>query len=188
MTEFVPEPTTLVRRARSGDSAALDELLAELRPLIVRTARLIVGAGSSAAEDVAQEAMLDLSRGIGTLRDPAAVRGWALRLTTRRAIRAARKEHLLRRRSTALVEQLEAGAPVIGRTDALKAAFDRLPARLRATAVLRLLAGLSEEETAAVLRCSIGTVKSNLHDARRQLTQMLIEAGYAPAVEREEGS
>ena len=78
--------------------------------------------------------------------------------------------------------------PLAGRAYALKAAFDRLPPRLRATAVLRLQAGLTEDETAAVLQCSVGTVKSNLHDARRQLTRVLAEAGYAPAVKREEGS
>lgn len=178
----------LVRRARSGDSAALEELLTELRPVVVRTARLIVGAGSSAAEDVAQEALFDISRGIGALRDPAAVREWALRLTTRRAIRAARKERLLRSRTTSLVELDAATPPVHGRASALKAAFDRLPIRLRVTAVLRLQAGLTEAETAAVLRCSVGTVKSNLHDARRRLTQVLAEAGYVPTAKRQEDS
>jgi RNA polymerase sigma factor (sigma-70 family) len=70
-----------------------------------------------------------------------------------------------------------------GRKTALKQAFDALPARLRATAVLRLQAGLSEEETAWALGCSVGTVKSNLHDARKRLTHLLSEAGYAPTVE-----
>jgi DNA-directed RNA polymerase specialized sigma24 family protein len=42
---------------------------------------------------------------------------------------------------------------------------------------------MSEAETADVLGCSVGTVKSNLHDARRRLTQSLTEAGYAPTVE-----
>jgi RNA polymerase sigma factor (sigma-70 family) len=70
-----------------------------------------------------------------------------------------------------------------GREAALKQAFDSLPARLRATAVLRLQAGLSEEETAWALGCSVGTVKSNLHDARKRLTHLLSEAGYAPTVE-----
>jgi RNA polymerase sigma factor (sigma-70 family) len=71
-----------------------------------------------------------------------------------------------------------------GRTAALKQAFDRLPPRLRATAVLRLQAGLSEAETAAALDCSVGTVKANLHDARKRLTRWLNDAGYAPTVEQ----
>jgi DNA-directed RNA polymerase specialized sigma24 family protein len=39
--------------------------------------------------------------------------------------------------------------------------------------VLRLYVGLSEAETAEVLRCSLGTVKSNLHDARKRLAASL---------------
>jgi RNA polymerase sigma-70 factor (ECF subfamily) len=187
--EVAPGTVSLARRANAGDSAALNELLAELRPLVVRTARLVVGSGSWAAEDAAQEALLDISRGIDKLRDPAAVRTWALRVATRRALKVARRERLLRVRSTPGLEDLQAPASSEGREAALKQAFDRLAPRLRATAVLRLQAGLSEEQTADVLGCSVGAVKSNLHDARKRLTSSLTEAGYAPAVEeRKENS
>jgi RNA polymerase sigma factor (sigma-70 family) len=181
--EAAPGTVSLATRANGGDPAALNELLAELRPLVVQTARLIVGSGSWAAEDAAQEALLDISRDIGRLRDPAAVRTWALTIATHRALKVARRERLLRVGSTPRVEELQASAPSEGRETALKHAFDRLPPRLRTTAVLRLQAGLSEEETADALGCSVGAVKSNLHDARKRLTQWLTEAGYAPTVE-----
>jgi RNA polymerase sigma factor (sigma-70 family) len=182
--EVAPGTVSLASRANAGDSVALNELLAELRPLVVQTARLVVGSGSWAAEDAAQEALLDISRGISKLRDPAAVRTWALRVATRRALKVARRERLLRVRSDSQAEGLQAPATTEGRETALKQAFDRLPPRLRATAVLRLHAGLSEEETAVALGCSIGAVKSNLHDARKRLTHVLTEAGYAPIVEQ----
>lgn len=181
--EVAPAIGSLVSRAQAGDSDALNALVADLRPLVVQTARLVVGSGSWAAEDAAQEALLDISRGIGGLRDSAAVRTWALRIATHRALKVARRERLLRLRSTSWVEELEAPAPSEGRQPALKQAFDRLPPRLRATAVLRLQAGLSEEETAEALECSRGAVKSNLHDARKRLTRSLTDAGYAPTVE-----
>jgi RNA polymerase sigma factor (sigma-70 family) len=183
-----PDTVSLAGRANAGDSAALNELLTELRPLVVQTARLVVGSGSWAAEDAAQEALLEMSRGIGRLRDPAAVRTWALRIATRSALKVARREWLLRRRTARDFQEVAAPAPGRGREAAVKQAFDRLPSRLRATAVLRLQAGLSEAETADVLGCSVGTVKSNLHDARARLTQMLTEAGYAPTVERRKES
>lgn len=44
----------------------------------------------------------------------------------------------------------------------LEALLGILPARQRATVVLRVIEGLSEAETAAALDCSVGTVKSNL--------------------------
>jgi RNA polymerase sigma factor (sigma-70 family) len=186
--EVAPATVLLARRANAGDVAALNELLGELRPLVVRATRLIVGSGSWAAEDAAQEALLDISGAIGGLREPASVKAWALRIATRRALKVARRERLLRPRRGA-VEELEAPAPAQGREAALKNAFDRLPPRMRATAVLRLHAGLSVEETATALGCSVGAVKSNLHAARERLTRSLIEAGYAPAVElRKENS
>jgi RNA polymerase sigma-70 factor (ECF subfamily) len=187
--EVAPATVLLASRASGGDAAALNELLAELRPLVVRTARLVVGSGSWAAEDAAQEALLDLSRGISRLRDPAAVRTWAVRVAIRRALKVARRERLLRVRNGSGVEGLEERTPGEGREVALKQAFDSLPPRVRATAVLRLHAGLSEDETADALGCSVGAVKSNLHDARKRLTRLLSEAGYAPTVEpRKENS
>ncbi len=48
---------------------------------------------------------------------------------------------------------------VANRADLLRALL-ALPARQRATVVLRYLEGMSERETAAVMRCSEGTVKS----------------------------
>jgi DNA-directed RNA polymerase specialized sigma24 family protein len=48
---------------------------------------------------------------------------------------------------------------VVNRADLLHALLT-LPARQRATVVLRYLEGMSERETAAVMRCSEGTVKS----------------------------
>jgi RNA polymerase sigma-70 factor (ECF subfamily) len=103
--EVAPSTVALASRANAGDSAALNELLTELRPLVVRTARLIVGSGSWAAEDAAQEALLDISRGIGALHDAAAVRTWALRIATRRALKVARRERLLRIHSAPGVDQ-----------------------------------------------------------------------------------
>lgn len=170
----------LARRAAAGEPDALDELLRELEPLVVRAARLIVGSGSWAAEDAAQDALLDVARGIAALRAPEAVKTWALRVATTRAMKVARRERFLSlRRAPAAASEL-AVEPPDGRSAALKDAFDQLPPRLRATAVLRLHAGLSEAETAEVLGCSLGTVKSNLHDARKRLATSLGEVGFAP--------
>ena len=61
-------------------------------------------------------------------------------------------------------DRLESAIPdvsdeVVNRADLLRALLT-LPARQRATVVLRYLEGMSERETAAVMRCSEGTVKS----------------------------
>ena len=178
-----PDIVDLARRAAAGEMVAADALLRELEPLVVRTVRLVVGSGSWTAEDAAQEALLDIDRGIHALRDPRAVRAWALRVATQRALKVSRRERLLwLRRAPKLDPELlaESGGLEVGRSTAIKAAFDRLPPRLRATAVLRLYVGLSEDEAAQALGCSLGTVKSNLHDARRRLVRELRERGFEP--------
>jgi RNA polymerase sigma-70 factor (ECF subfamily) len=174
--------TSLAGRAKAGDSAALERLLAELAPSIVRSVRLIVGSGSPVAEDAAQEALVDVARGIGSLGDPAAVRVWAARIATRRAIKVARRERLVRLAPASSAAGATHAEPHEATTAALKEAFDELPPRLRATAVLRLHLGLSEAESAEALGCSVGTVKSNLHDARRRLAEALRDRGATPMV------
>ena len=93
----------LARGAARGDPESLAELLRELEPLVVRTVRLIVGAGSWAAEDAAQEALVDLVRGISRLRAPEAATAWALRVATTRALKVARRERLLSQLSASIV-------------------------------------------------------------------------------------
>ncbi len=57
--------------------------------------------------------------------------------------------------------------------DALTAAIGRLPEYHRAVVVLREVDGLSYEEIAQVLKCSVGTVMSRLHYARAKLKEAL---------------
>jgi RNA polymerase sigma-70 factor (ECF subfamily) len=147
-----------------------------LKPLVVRTVRLVVGAGSTVAEDAAQEALLEISRSLPRLKDMNAAPAWAMRIATRVALRTARREarlSLLGWRAERLADSLTANERPA--SCELKDAFDRLPPRQRATAVLRLYVGLSEVETAAALDCSVGTVKRQLHDARHRLRRDLRE-------------
>ena len=61
---------------------------------------------------------------------------------------------------------------VVNRAELLRALLT-LPARQRATVVLRYLEGMSERETAAVMRCSEGTVKSQTARALHALAGCL---------------
>jgi RNA polymerase sigma factor (sigma-70 family) len=164
--------------------AALDRLLAELQPLVVRSVRLIVGAASPASEDAAQEALIDVAKGISRLRDPTAVRAWALRVAAARALKVAQQERravLIRRTLGRMRPESSALSPAHDeRRRLLREAFAQLPPRLRAIAVLRLYVGLSEREAAEVLGCSVGTVKSGLHDARARLAAVIEQAGVRP--------
>lgn len=178
-----PDLTKLARRAAGGDVDALELLLELLQPEVVRVVRLVVGSGSQLAEDAAQDALLDVVRELRRLRDASRVRAWALRIATRRAIRVATRERV--RRHLVSLLPVQDVAPVSS-TASLKRAFDDLPPRMRAVAVLRLYLGLSEAETAAVLGCSVATVKSYLRDARARLRAALEAEDVRPATRMKE--
>ncbi len=61
----------------------------------------------------------------------------------------------------------------LARRDQLLTALLALPERQRATVVLRYLEGMSEAETAAILGCSEGTVKSQTSRALNTLSQLI---------------
>jgi len=70
----------LVERAQRGDSAALDALVSEHLQLVYN----IVGralAGHPDTDDVVQETLLQVVRGLGALRDPASFRSWTVAIT-----------------------------------------------------------------------------------------------------------
>jgi RNA polymerase sigma factor (sigma-70 family) len=166
------EMNRLVREASDGNPESLTEVLAELRPMVVRVTRLIVGPNSAVAEDAAQEALIDISNGIGSLREPEAIRSWARRLSATRALKVTKHERLRRLVFRTDLEEHVREKPE-GFSEELRRAFYRLPPKTRAVAVLRLYVGLSEAETAAVLECSVGTVKSQLYEARSRLARQL---------------
>src|SRR6476646_4572626 len=78
--------------ARSDRVRESELLLAELQPLVVRVARLIVGTRSGVAEDAAQEALLELNRALPRLKSREAAPAFAARIAARVAMRMAKRE------------------------------------------------------------------------------------------------
>ena len=80
-------------------------------------------------------------------------------------------------RSVRAVADVERSVPdeteAITTRSELMAVLRRLPTRQRATVVLRYYEELSEAETAAVLGCSVGTVKNQTHKALRSLREAM---------------
>jgi RNA polymerase sigma factor (sigma-70 family) len=118
-------------------------------------------------DDVVQEALarawvkrstFDSTRGT-----PAA---WLLAITADQARRA-------RRRRPPLVGLLPGRVRSLDDRLDLESAIKRLPERQRLAIDCSYFVGLSVAETAAVMGCSEGTVKSTLHDARQRLRALL---------------
>jgi RNA polymerase sigma factor (sigma-70 family) len=180
---------TLADCAKRGKPGAMELLLERLEPEVAKVTRATVGLGLWSAEEAAQEAMMDIVTGIGTLKDPEAIVGWARRIASRRAIRAIRREQA-RGEEPLDLELLRRSFNRLGPDDPIEAlrgvtladAFRTLPARLRAVAGLRLLLGMSEAEVADALEIAQGTVKSHLHAARQRRQVELRKGGEEPVV------
>jgi RNA polymerase sigma-70 factor (ECF subfamily) len=138
-----------------------------------RTACLILG-NRSDAEEAVQEAFLRAWRFRASLATGSDVKPWLYRVVVNTCNSKLRQEIPHRDRQSADVELV--GRPsvediptqIASSQDVLRALQD-LPAHLRVVVVLRYYADLSEREIATAIGRRQGTVKSRLHEARRQL-------------------
>ncbi|MBI2920864.1 MAG: sigma-70 family RNA polymerase sigma factor [Planctomycetes bacterium] len=142
-----------------------------------------------AAEDLVQETFLNLYRSRKTYEPTARFSTWlytiARNACANRRVQGARERARTRRVAE---ERLRAGKDVAPAADgpheravaaeedeALAAGLERLPERQREVLLLREVAGLAYEEIARVARMPMGTVKTELHRARRRLAEALAE-------------
>lgn len=128
----------------------------------------------SLAEDVTQEVFLRLAKGRSRWWPRAKFRTWLYQVTlnTAREFRRRRQRDAQPLTDEALERQTAPDPPTLARAD-LSRALDLLPQRQREVVVLRFYEGLSTKETARIMRCREGTIKSHLHRALATLRQAL---------------
>ena len=131
-------------------------------------------ADAAEAEDAAQEAFIKAHGALWRFRAGAPFRPWLLRIVVNEARNrrrsAGRREHLAVLAGRALVPSR--GEPELSAAELIEA-LGRLDAAHREVVLLRHVLELSETETAAVLRCRPGTVKSRLSRGLARLREEL---------------
>jgi RNA polymerase sigma-70 factor (ECF subfamily) len=137
------------------------------------------------AEDLTQEAFLQLHRKIATFRGDSAFSTWLHRLTINVVLMHLRKKGLSLVSMDEAMEPAPEGNPgrsfgapdltLSGSIDrmALERAVGDLPAGYRLIFVLHDIEGYEHNEIASMLDCSIGNSKSQLHKARLKLRAAL---------------
>ncbi|WP_214414935.1 SigE family RNA polymerase sigma factor [Sphaerisporangium fuscum] len=155
------------------DEAAFDEFLAARSTALLRTAILVCGASVHDAEDLAQGALEKVYRHWPRIRHDNP-ESYARRIVVNAAISRARRRKVIQEISFARPPETAAPQSDLDLRDALVGELWRLPARMRAVVVLRYWEDCSEAETAALLGCSLGTVKSQ---AARGLARMRAHIG-----------
>jgi RNA polymerase sigma-70 factor (ECF subfamily) len=171
---------SLMRRIRSGDRCALDEIVAEHHARITRLVSRLTG-WSADAEDLVQEVFVAAVRSVRRFRGDSQLSTWLTRI----ALNVCREHHRKRRvraalwRGFALLAQAATqpdaldGAQKSDRADAVVRAVARLKNQYREVIVLHYLEGLTHEQVAVALGTSIGAVQVRLHRARQMLAEWL---------------
>ncbi|WP_084964785.1 RNA polymerase sigma factor [Thermoactinospora rubra] len=169
-----------IARSLAGDLSAYETLVARYSALAHRTAAML-GAGDE-AEDVVQEAFVKAYRHLASFRRDSPFRPWLLRIVANETHNLTRS----RGRRSELAVRIGAQTPVTAPDDPegtavasdrrarLLAAVRNLPDRERDAVVCRYFLQLSEAETAQVLDCPVGSVKSRTH---RGLARLREEVG-----------
>jgi RNA polymerase sigma-70 factor (ECF subfamily) len=180
----------LIAAIKRSDPGSREALYHRYKKRVYGLALRIVGPVD--AEEVAQEAFIRIFRGLPKFRGDAALSTWIYRLAvnaalshrTRRAgARLLTREGQSDSQSDSLERTIEAqpaAEPAQG--DAvlrarLERALVRLPTGYRTVIVLHDVEGLEHEEIASILRCHVGTSKSQLHKARARLREILAAEG-----------
>jgi RNA polymerase sigma factor (sigma-70 family) len=84
--EAAPDVTALVARAQAGDRVALDQLIATHLPVIYNVVGRALG-GHADVDDLVQDTMIKVIRGLPGLREPDRFRAWAVTIAYRQVQR-----------------------------------------------------------------------------------------------------
>jgi RNA polymerase sigma-70 factor (ECF subfamily) len=171
------EDALLLLRAQNGDADAFTRFILRWQDRL-RAHALRLSQNEAGADDIVQETWMAVLKGLGRLSDVEAYRAWMYRILSRKAadwIRS-RQRRRLPGRSLAAEAAPSPGEPEqrVDRIESLEDAIGQLSAPLRDVVLLHYVEEFSVEDIAGILVIPGGTVKSRLHNARKQL-RVLIE-------------
>ena len=165
----------LVVRVQNGDQCAFEALATADYPRLFAVAQGVLS-DRGLAEDVTQEALLDIWRDIRRLRDPAKYEGWSYRLLVRVCYAGAKRQPKWTPTEALLpADEPSAGDAfgVVADRDQLERGFRHLSMDHRVVLVLHFLMELTPEEVAEALAISRWTVYSRLEAATKAMRAAL---------------
>ncbi len=182
-TDKDPNEAELIERAKQGDAQAFQALYDKHKRRVYSLC-LRMTANTAEAEDLTQEAFLQLYRKIATFRGESAFSTWLHRLSVNVVLMQLRKKSL----PVVSLEESTQGEEDTPKKDfgaedlalagsidrlQLQKAVDDLPPGYRTIFVLHDIEGYEHNEIATLVGCSIGNSKSQLHKARMKLRDLL---------------
>jgi len=176
----------LVKQAQQGNSDAFASLF-HTHKARVYSVCLRMTNNTAEAEDLTQDAFLQVFRKLSTFRGDSALSTWLYRIAVNTVLMYFRKKTL---RQISLDEPYSQDAKTVRREygsldDRLSGCVDRialaraiteLPAGYRTIFLLHEVEGYEHQEIAELLNCSVGNSKSQLHKAKLRIRELLVRA------------
>jgi len=187
----------LVARAQAGDGQAFATLFEQHKKRVYSLCLLMTG-DIADAEDLTQDAFIQVFRKLGTFRGDSAFSTWLYRVAVNTVLMSLRKRK---------PKQVSLDEPVcidhsyvprdFGRIDpelsgtvdriALIRVIKNLPEGYRKIFLLHEVEGYQHHEIASLLHCSVGNSKSQLHKAKLKIREaLMLEKAVLPAAKAQE--
>jgi RNA polymerase sigma-70 factor (ECF subfamily) len=180
--QMKPDEPDLISRCQKGDQDAFKEIFDQYREKVYRIAYGVVRQREDAL-DIVQEVFIKLFRSIKHFEGKSRFYTYLYRMAMNTAIDHSRKT---KKNPTTSIDVEGGIVPVDAienRPDRiavrkelgerLKRAMDKLPDDQRTALIFREVEGLSYQEMAEAMECSIGTVMSRLHYGRKKVQESL---------------
>lgn len=184
----------LIKKAQKGDVSAFEQIISRYQSVVYSVSYRYAG-NSEDASDMAQEVFLKMFRTINSFKFRSRLSTWIYRVATNTCLDLLKKqrsvfsenaysydggfEDLDGNQNFAEVEDTrfmpDKKAEQAETKDVINRAIGRLPDDYRTAVILRDIRGLSYDEIADITDCSVGTVKSRISRARKNLREILSE-------------
>jgi RNA polymerase sigma factor (sigma-70 family) len=175
VADATAELDELASAAAAGDAAALDRLLAAVRPQVLRHCKRLLP-NDHDAEEACQDALLAVARRIDRFEGRSRFETWLYRITLNAGLDTYRR--LKRRADTIDIDDValeSAGrtSVIAGNRIDLLEAFEQVDPKFGVPVLLRDVYDLDYPEIAAALDIREGTVKSRIHEGRKSMQYLL---------------
>lgn len=166
---------------KQADEAEFHDFVVARWARLVRTAYLLTG-DRHHAEDLAQTTLTRVYQGWARVRASESLDAYVHKIMLRCNASRFRKRRVVEHLGELPEQGISDAADQVAQRRALVAALQDLPRKQRAVVVLRFWSDLTEKETAEVVGCSTGSVKTQTH---RALAKLRKHPALAPAAHEE---
>jgi RNA polymerase sigma-70 factor (ECF subfamily) len=176
------DETILISRCQKGDQDALKEIFDQYHQKVYRVAYGVVREREEAL-DIVQEVFIKLYRSIRNFKGKSKFYTYLYRMAMNTAIDHSRK---MKKSPFLSLDEMEGFQPTEREEkdpdhtflrkelkERIKGALEKLPIDQKKALIFREVEGLSYQEMAESMDCSVGTVMSRLHYARKRIRELL---------------